>query len=377
MDRLELLASLRRNPHGEGSQVVNRGAFAAVERAAKYLRRQLHVERSTTLPTVSSTGRLCAVAWPDRIALRRADSDTYLLASGTGARLAPSTAVRTSPLLVALDVEAGKGADAGIRMATSLDSDDLRRIFPQRISRKRTIQWDQQAGRVTGRSEELFGSLVLSSRQVKPEPAESAAALLTGVRMSGGAATLPWSDGARHFLARVRFLAAFCPDGGWPDVSFPALDANLEQWLAPAAEGVMTIDALAKAELEQAVRRLLSRHQLHQLQQGAPESLPVPSGRRVTLQYTDDGPPVLAVKLQEMFGCAQTPQVAFGRVPVVVHLLSPAGRPLQVTSDLAGFWDRVYPEVKKEMKGRYPRHPWPDDPWQAPPTRGTSKGNRR
>jgi ATP-dependent helicase HrpB len=277
---------------------------------------------------------------------------------------------------VALDVEAGKGADAVIRMATSLDMDDLRKLFPSRISRRRTVEWDQRAGRVVARSDELLGALVLASRTVKPEPHESVAALLAGVRSVGGAAALPWSDGARRLLARICFLEAACPEEGLPDVSFPALDASLEQWLAPAVEGVMSLEQLAKVDLEQAVRCLLSRQQLHRLQQGAPEWIQVPSGHKVPLQYSGDGQPVLAVKLQEMFGCGCTPEVAFGRVPVTIHLLSPAGRPLQVTRDLASFWDRVYPEVKKEMRGRYPRHPWPDDPWQAPATRGTKKRPR-
>jgi ATP-dependent helicase HrpB len=373
MDRLELLSAMRRCSHEPSLQEVDRGAFAAIERSAQHLRRQLRAGRSEQLPALSQVGRLCAVAWPDRIALRRADGETYLLASGTGARLAPGSAVRNAPLLVALDVEGGRGADAVIRMATSLEMEDLRQLFPAEICVRRSVAWDQRAGRVVARSDELYGALLLNSRMVRPEPAEAVTALLSGVRMAGGSEALPWRDSTHRFLARVRFLARYCQEDGWPDLSFASLDAHLDQWLAPVAENVTTLDGLAKVDLEQAVRRLLSPHQLQRLRQGAPESLPVPSGRTVPLTYAGDEPPVLAVKLQEMFGLARTPVVAFGRVPVTIHLLSPAGRPLQVTSDLASFWDNVYPAVKKEMKGRYPRHPWPDDPWQAPATRGTKK----
>jgi ATP-dependent helicase HrpB len=192
-------------------------------------------------------------------------------------------------------------------------------------------------------------------------------ALLAAIR-SRGLAALPWSDSARRLRARMQALAGWMPELGLPDVSDAALLASLQDWLGPYLQGKRRLDALGADELSQALAALFDYEQRRQLDRHAPESLTVPSGQTRRLDYVPGEPPVLAVKLQELFGLADTPRVAGGRVPVTLHLLSPAGRPIQVTQDLKGFWERTYPEVKKELKGRYPRHPWPDDPWSATPT---------
>ena len=183
-----------------------------------------------------------------------------------------------------------------------------------------------------------------------------------------GLDALPWSDNARRLRARMQALRGWMPELGLPDVSDAALLASLEDWLAPFLEGKRRLDALSAEELSQALGAWFDYEQRRQLDVHAPESLTVPSGMARLLDYAEGEPPILAVKLQELFGLADTPRVANGRVPVTLHLLSPAGRPIQVTQDLKGFWERTYPEVKKELKGRYPRHPWPDDPWTAAPT---------
>jgi ATP-dependent helicase HrpB len=183
-----------------------------------------------------------------------------------------------------------------------------------------------------------------------------------------GLATLPWSEHATGLRARVACLREWCPELDLPDLGDDALLATLENWLAPYLAGKTRLDSLTAQQLSEALAAKLDYRQRSAVDELAPEALRVPSGNERRIQYEPGKPPVLAVKLQELFGLADTPRIAKGRVPVTLHLLSPAQRPLQVTQDLRGFWERTYPEVKKELKGRYPRHPWPDDPWTATPT---------
>jgi len=166
------------------------------------------------------------------------------------------------------------------------------------------------------------------------------------------------------------------PEEGWPDLSNERLTSTSEDWLAPYLGDTRTVQDISRLNLMPALRALLSREQLYLLEQCAPLSITVPSGRRVMLDYCLGEAPVLAVKLQEMFGLAETPAIARGRVGILLHLLSPAGRPVQITQDLKGFWDKAYQQVKRELRGRYPKHPWPDDPWSAVPTKGTRDKNR-
>jgi len=191
-----------------------------------------------------------------------------------------------------------------------------------------------------------------------------------------GLDALPWSAAARRLRARVNALRGWMPELGLPDLSDATLLDSLESWLGPCLAGQRKLDALNADALSTALAAMLDYDQRRQLDAQAPESLAVPSGRQHRLDYSTD-PPVLAVKLQELFGLADTPRVAGGRVPVMLHLLSPAGRPMQVTRDLAGFWERTYPEVRKELKGRYPKHPWPEDPWTATPTHRAKRRDNR
>ena len=208
--------------------------------------------------------------------------------------------------------------------------------------------------------------------------------MLEGIRRLGLDA-LPWSPEARQWRARVQCLHAWTPphrdvpvsretgsrerpEENWPDVSDAALLANLETWLGPYLDGITRRDHLARLDVLSALKSLLDWNQAKRLDENAPTHLTVPSGSHLRLEYEPGKSPVLAVKLQEMFGCADTPRVGGGKIAVTLHLLSPAKRPIQVTQDLRGFWERTYAEVKKELKGRYPKHPWPDDPWNAVPT---------
>jgi ATP-dependent helicase HrpB len=202
---------------------------------------------------------------------------------------------------------------------------------------------------------------------VPPRAEDAVPALIAAVRELGLDA-LPWSDHARELRTRVEALREWEPELGLPDFSDAALLATLDEWLAPYLDGKRKLDALSAAKLSEALFSRLDYAMRGALDAHAPATIRVPSGMERRIAYAAGEPPVLAVKLQELFGLADTPRIAGGRVPLTLHLLSPAGRPIQVTRDLKSFWERTYPEVKKELKGRYPKHPWPDDPWTAQPT---------
>lgn len=315
-----------------------------------------------------TAGLLLALAYPDRIGLQRAPGDNrYLLASGRGARLHESEMRLRQPCIVAASLDAGV-TEGLIHLAAPLDPDLLRRRFAGHIRWEDVVRWDAREATVVARREERFGALVLDARPLQDaDPAQMRAAMLEGVHRLGLEA-LPWTREAREWQARVLSLRAWLPDEAWPDVSDATLLATLGDWLGPYLEGVTRREHLARLDLSSILKARLDWSTAQRLEEGAPTHLTVPSGSRLRLEYAAGEAPVLRVKLQEMFGCADTPRIAFGRVPVTLHLLSPAQRPIQVTQDLRGFWERTYAEVKKELKGRYPKHPWPDDPWSAAPT---------
>jgi ATP-dependent helicase HrpB len=227
---------------------------------------------------------------------------------------------------------------------------------------------------VVAERQRRLGAIVLERRPLREGAADAVrAAMLDGLR-SLGIEALPWDPVARQWQARVLSLRAWRSEENWPDVSDATLLASLDDWLAPYLDGITRRDHLARLDLMAIFNAMLDYAHQQQLARLAPTHLEVPSGSRVAIEYFGDAaPPVLAVKLQELFGLARTPCVDDGRMPVMLHLLSPARRPIQVTRDLAGFWARTYPDVKKELKGRYPRHPWPDDPMSATPTARTKR----
>lgn len=214
---------------------------------------------------------------------------------------------------------------------------------------------------------ERLGSLQLSAVTVVPTASQAVPAVIGALRASG-LEFLPMNDAVRQLQGRVALLRSAFPERELPDLSDAALCDTLEEWLAPHLEGVNSIRKIAQLDIAGILKQSLEYRQQRELDQLAPTHLAVPSGSRVRIDYSGEIP-VLAVKLQELFGLAVGPAICDGRVPVLLHLLSPAGRPIQVTRDLRGFWDGSYQQVKKELKGRYPRHPWPDDPWSAAPTR--------
>ena len=344
------------------------GALAAIDQAAAGWRRRFDV-RDSAIHHVDALaiGNLLIHAFPDRIA-RQDDKDPrrYRLSNGRGAHLHPNTSLYGESWLVVTDLRFDE-RDSLILAAAPFDVDLLERDFAERFKRERVVRWNRQTRAAEAFEEYRFAELVLERRGVPAKAEDAQPALLAAVRELGLDA-LPWSDHARALRARVACLRKWCPDLLLPDVSDAALLDTLEQWLAPHLVGKTRFDALTPPILGEALASKLDYAQRKAVDELAPEALAVPSGNLRRLQYEVGKAPVLAVKLQELFGLADTPRIAQGRVPVTLHLLSPAQRPIQVTQDLRGFWERTYPEVKKELKGRYPRHPWPDDPWSAQAT---------
>jgi len=366
--RVDALHAWRDRRAAGGRGGYDSGAMAGIEQAARGWRRRLDVRTAASgVPDSHAIGDLLLHAWPDRIARQDENNPRrYTLANGRGAILHEASALFGEPWLVILDLRL-EARDSLVLAAAPFDPRRLEEDFPQHFRRERTLRWNEGRGAVEAFEERHFGAIVLERRSVPVQPEDALPALLSAVRQRGIDA-LPWSESAQRLRARMQALADWMPELGLPDVSDAALLASLEAWLGPYLQGKRKLDALGADELSQALASLFDYEQRRQLDQHAPESLTVPSGQVRRLDYAPGEPPVLAVKLQELFGLADTPRVAGGRVPVTLHLLSPAGRPIQVTQDLKGFWERTYPEVKKELKGRYPRHPWPDDPWSATPT---------
>lgn len=237
------------------------------------------------------------------------------------------------------------------------------------------VGWDDRAGALVAQREQRIGELILSAKALPAPPLAQRVAVLCDVARKEGMALLNWTDEARQWQARAQSLRVWRGDP-WPDVSDDALLANAENWLGPWLDRATKRTDFARLDVLEMLRPLLAWPLPGQMESFAPEHIVVPSGSAIRLRYSVDGsPPVLAVKLQEMFGLADTPTVNEGRTRALLHLLSPAQRPIQVTQDLASFWRNTYPEVRKELRGRYIKHPWPEDPWNAVPTRRTAKAS--
>lgn len=312
-------------------------------------------------------GALLALAYPDRVARRRPGGrGSFLLANGRGAALRDSDPLAGADYLAVAETD-DAGREARILAAAPLDEATLEAVLGDRIAWVETVAWDAAEQAVAARRQRRLGALVLADAALpNPDPAAVANALLEGVRRLG-LDVLPWRDGAVALRRRAGFARALEGEA-WPDWSDAALTETLAEWLGPHLSGMRRRTDLDRLDLAQILSTALGWERQRTLDTLAPATIPIPSGRRAALDYADPAQPVLAVKLQEMFGQAETPRVGNGRVPVAIHLLSPAGRPLQVTRDLAGFWAGSYAEVRKDMRGRYPRHPWPDDPLAAPAT---------
>jgi ATP-dependent helicase HrpB len=319
-------------------------------------------------------GVLLALAYPDRIAQRQSDeAGRYRLANGRSARFHHPDPLGHEEWLVIAGLH-GAPSTARISVAAPITHEDLGTHCADLIQSTVSVTWDESAQAVLARRQRRLGVLIFEeSRIPDPDPELVLIALLEGIR-SRGLSCLPWTSALRNWQARVQFLRRVTgPNSTWPDVSDDTLLHTLDQWLGPYLTNLSSLHQLKRIDLAWPLQALLSPEQRRALDTVAPTHLTVPTGSRIPLDYQSADIPVLAVRLQEVFGMTETPLVANGKVPVLIHLLSPARRPVQVTQDLKSFWKTGYAEVKKELKGRYPKHFWPDDPLPAPPTRGIKK----
>ena len=347
---------------------VDRSALAAIRQSADAWRRRFGIARDNLASDDAlAVGNVLMHAFPDRIARQDPGNPRrYQLANGRGARLLEDSVLFGEPWLVIVDLR-HETSDSLILGAAPFDDARLAGDFAHAFGERRVVRWNRETRAVECFEERHFAAIVLQRRSVPAREEETVPALLAAVRESG-LQTLPWSDSAIALRQRVCFLRAQLADAGLPDFSDAALLGSLETWLAPLLRDKRRLDAVRAEEISQALADQLDYAQRRLLDAEAPLAIQVPSGMQRRIDYTNEGAPVLAVKLQELFGLGETPRIARGRTPLTLHLLSPAGRPIQVTRDLHGFWERTYPEVKKELKGRYPKHPWPDDPWSATAT---------
>lgn len=342
----------------------------SLRRTMQHFRRQLRAGNAPQAIDPEAAGWLLACAYPDRVGRwREPKSGRYQLSGGRGARFAEPQALAGAEFIVVADLDAGE-REARIFLAAPLAAADLEAHFAAELRQTDRIAWDSREQAVLARCQRHLGALLVADAPRPDPPREAlAAAMLDGIRELGLTA-LPWTPELRSWQARVALLRRVDEraPSPWPDLGDAALLATLSDWLAPWLDGVTRRDHLARLPLGEALRARLDWSQQQRLDALAPTHLAVPSGSRIAIDYLDEAGPGLAVRLQEVFGLEDTPRIAGGCVPVMMKLLSPARRPVQVTQDLKSFWAKGYHEVRRELKGRYPKHYWPEDPHQAQPT---------
>lgn len=370
----KLAAILEEPPRGGSTDLAvafSRNQPAWQQRSQQLLKR-LNVRSGQ--PDGALLPLLLAQAFADRIARRRGQEGRYQLANGMGAMLDADDALGRHEWLIApLLLQGSASPDARILLALPLDIEALMQTCPELLQQSDTIEWDEAQGTLKALRRSRIGQLTVKVQPLaKPSEEELHQAMLNGIR-DKGLSVLNWTPEAEQFRLRLQCAANWLPEYDWPAVDEDSLLKTLELWLLPHMSGVHSLRALKALNVGQALRGLLDWSMLQRLDSELPAHYTVPTGSRIAIRYHEDNPPVLAVRMQEMFGEANTPTIAQGRVPLVLELLSPAQRPLQVTSDLSAFWQGSYREVQKEMKGRYPKHVWPDDPANTAPTRRTKK----
>ena len=312
-------------------------------------------------------GTLVALAYPDRIARARGKPGDYVMANGRGASLEPHLPLAREPFLAIAEV-AGGAASTRILAAAAITADEIDAIAGERIAVREEIAFDSATKALRARSVRRLGAVTLGDKPMPVPATDEAAHILAGGLAKLGIAALPWSDGARQLRDRVAFLRA--TDGpDWPDLTDAALENTIGAWLAPYLVGKRGLADLSPGELRDALEVLLPWKLRQRLDEEAPTHVTVPTGSTVPVDYAAEGGPAISVRVQELFGLAAHPTVGGGRVPLVLNLLSPAQRPIQVTRDLPAFWRGSWRDVRADMRGRYPRHPWPEDPASAEPTR--------
>ena len=353
---------------------MDKGAAARIRETAKHLATRL--QSSGTPKGCHDAGRLIALAFPDRIAMARKGRDGHFqMASGGGAYIKGTEPLAFEPLLAVADLD-GNRQNARVYLAAPLTEESLGRDHGHRMTHQEAVFWDEGRGEIKAVTRHTLGALVLSEKRLLKPPAEKIqAALIQGIR-SRGVGILPWNRALRSLQTRVLFLRNQAGFDELPDLSDAALQESMDEWLSPFLLGITRMSALGKVDLHAALTTLIPFAWHRKIDTLAPTHLTIPSGTRIPLDYSTGEAPILAARIQQLFGLTDTPTVAKGRIPVICHLLSPASRPMQVTRDLKSFWATTYPEVKKELKARYPKHPWPEDPLTAMATNRT-KGKKK
>ena len=385
--RVELLERADRPAHVErAAQAARRlqGLAAAPAGAARSLPGVGAAAAGLDAP---SAGALLALAFPDRIGQRRSGAPgRYLLANGRGAAFVVPTSLAREPWIVAIQLD-DREREARIELAAPLSLPELEQTMGARVLTEESFGWDERAGALQTRRVRRLGALILEERlcAAAPEDARTIPAMISAVRALGATA-LPWDEPSRSLVARMQLVGSLgrAELAGWPASDDAALLATLEAWLTPWLGGVTRRAQLAKLPLREALLARLTPSQRRWLDTLAPRELPLPSGAVHRIDYLGSQAPSLAVRLQEVFGLAEVPRIAGGAIPVTLQLLSPAQRPVQITRDLAGFWRGSYAAVRKDLRGRYPKHDWPEDPLTAVPSRrarrptpGPSERHRR
>ena len=345
---------------------VDRDALRRVRERIRAWRVQVGVHADEVVDD-DATGWLLALAYPDRVAIRRpGDDGRYIMRNGSGARLDDGSALTRSSFLVVADLD-GRVPDSGIYLAAPVDRADIERVFAAQVVTEDAIEWDAILGGVRATQRERLGAIVLRETSIRDPDEVVVAHVMLDAIARGDGLLLRWSDAAQQLRQRLAFLRSI--DHEWPDLSDAALVETMEDWLLPRLIGLRRRSEIEQLDLAGIVSESLTWEQRRALDALAPTHVSVPSGSRIAVDYGDPSAPALAVRLQELFGLSETPTIAGGAVPLTLQLLSPARRPVQVTRDLAGFWRSSYVTVRKELRGRYPKHEWPEDPLSATPTR--------
>jgi ATP-dependent helicase HrpB len=313
-----------------------------------------------------AAGRVLALAYPDRVAQRRRGGVArYIMRNRLGARLPDGDGLSREAFLAVAESD-GRLPESRIALAAPLTLEDVEADFAEQIVTSDRVRWDDDAGALVAHRERRLGAIMLARHPLRhPAEHDVARAVADAVRRRG-MAILPWTEDAMRLRERLRFLHRHDPS--WPDVGDAALGGSLAEALTTELAGVRSARDLARIDVRRALLSLLTWEQRGRLDRLAPTHVDVPSGSRVPIDYANPEAPTVAVRLQELFGCATTPAILDGQVPLTLELLSPAHRPVQVTRDLAGFWRTSYFDVRRDLRGRYPRHSWPDDPLSAQPT---------
>jgi ATP-dependent RNA helicase HrpB len=354
-DIADRLASLRKGN-------VSKPLRDRMKSAAQQIRSLAGLDKEDTGDV--SPGVLVALAWPDRIAQARGGRGRFRLSGGGGAILPEHDALAREEFL-AVAMTDGASGDQRIFLAASLARDDIESHFAAHIKERDIVRWDNRAELVVANRQRRIGALLLEDRALAaPDPQAIAQAMTKGVAEMGLAA-LPWSDTAQTLKARLRFLRRVFPEEGWPDLSDSVLLKTIDHWLTPYLAGMTRRAHLDRLDMLAIISTLIPHELKRRLDKLAPRYVAIPSGADIAIDYETDGDPVLRARLQEMFGLKETPRIADGRALLRIELLSPARRPLAVTQDLKSFWVNAYPQVRAEMRGRYPKHQWPEDPLNA------------